>query len=95
MLRRQQLTLSRKLEEEELKKERATSPASQRRASQSIESLQAETQKLEDRIERLRQGQDTDYEQWRSRLFERRFRQPQVERILEATFRVVGGDAPC
>ena len=95
VLRRQQLTLSRKLEEEELKKERATSPASQRRASQSIESLQAETQKLEDRIERLRQGQDTDYEQWRSRLFERRFRQPQVERILEATFRVVGGDAPC
>ena len=49
----------------------------------------------EDRIERLRQGQDSDYEQWRTRLFERRFRQPRVERILEATFRVVGGDLPC
>ncbi len=91
VLRRQQLTVSRKIEEEELKKERATSPASQRKASKSIESLSTELQKLEDKIERLRQGQDSDYEQWRSRLFERRFRQPSVERILEATFRIAGG----
>ncbi|MDA1014224.1 MAG: helicase-related protein [Planctomycetota bacterium] len=96
VLRRQQATLSRRLEEEILRRERATSPGVLGKATRAIDSLTRQIRELDEKIERLRQGEDPDYQQWRERLFERRFRQPEITRVAKATFEIhVVGDATC
>jgi hypothetical protein len=95
VLRRQQATMSRRLEEEAMKRERASSPGALEKATKAIDSLNRQISVLDDRVERLRQGEDADYQQWRERLFERRFRQPEITRVLEATFEIgqAGGES--
>lgn len=96
VLRRQQATLSRKLDEEMLRRERATSPGVLEKATRTIESLKRQISDFDDKIERLRQGEDADYQQWRERLFERRFRQPEITRMFDATFEILDvGARPC
>ena len=96
VLRRQQATLTRKLEEEMLRRERATSPGVLEKATKAIDLLTRQISDLDERIKRLRQGEDSDYQSWRERLFERRFRQPEVTRVLEATFEIrKAGGVPC
>ena len=96
VLRRQQATLSRRLEEEMLRRERATSPGVHTKAERAIDRLDRQISDLDSKIERLRQGEDPDYRHWRERLFERRFRQPEVLRVAKATFEIhMAGDASC
>ena len=96
VLRRQQTTLSRKLEEEMLRRERATSPGVLERATRAIYTLKRQITDFDEKIEQLRQGEDPDYHQWRERLFERRFRQPEITRLVEATFEISpAGGASC
>ena len=50
----------------------------------------------EDRIAKLERGDDPDYQLWRNRLHERRFRRPQVNRVLEVEFEIAREAAqPC
>lgn len=96
VLRRQQATLSRKLDEELLRRERATSPGVHEKANRAIESLNRQIAEFEGKIERLRQGEDSDYQQWRKRLFDRRFQEPDITRVIEASFDVSSaGGATC
>jgi hypothetical protein len=96
VLRREQATLSRKLDDEKLKHQRATSPTAESKAKKAIDSLENKIQRLDERIEHLRQGKDSDYQQWRTRLFERRFSTPEIQRIAETTFEIrLVGDAAC
>jgi hypothetical protein len=60
------------------------------REDKSIQSFESQIQRLEQRIECLERGDDSDYQQWRTQLNERRYRRPAVERILEVTFRISG-----
>jgi len=38
----------------------------------------------------LEKGNDPDYQLWRTRLHERRFRKPEVQRILDVKFEIEG-----
>jgi hypothetical protein len=48
---------------------------------------------LDQRLQRLQQAHDDDYQKWRTRLYERRYQRPTVERILQVDFRIGGGAA--
>ena len=47
-----------------------------------------------DRIATLEKGDDPDYQLWRNRLYERRFRKPEIQRILEVEFEIAGAASP-
>jgi superfamily II DNA or RNA helicase len=96
VLRRQQATHLRKLDEEKVRQQKATSPGAHSKSSKAIDSLSSDINRLEQRIEDLRKGEDSDYQLWRERLFERRFRKPEIERIVEVTFEIQSeGASPC
>jgi superfamily II DNA or RNA helicase len=96
VLRRQQATLARKLDDETVKQQRATSPTAESKAKKAVESLEGDIRSLDEKIERLRQGEDADYQQWRQRLFERRFNAPEIDRLVEASFEIrLAGDSIC
>jgi hypothetical protein len=60
-----------------------------------IQSIERDISRVGERIQRLQQGEDEDYQKWRDKLYERRFQRPTVERILQVEFRIVGGGAVC
>ncbi len=95
VLKRKRFSLERKLEDAESKKQKAAAPSLLTPLDQNIRSLEREISRLAERIERLQEGEDPDYQQWRDRLYARRFQRPTVERILEVDFRVVGGSVTC
>jgi adenine-specific DNA-methyltransferase len=95
VLKRKRAALERNLESAENRKQKAAAPSLLPPIDHSIRSIEKEVTRLAERIERLQDGDDADYQQWRDRLFKRRFQRPTVERILEVDFRVVGGGLTC
>jgi adenine-specific DNA-methyltransferase len=95
VLKRARANRERKLLEAERKKQSATLPSTLTREDRSIYRLQGEMRTIEERIERLQQGADPDYQRWRDRLYERRYQRPSVERILEVSFRITGDGTAC
>jgi adenine-specific DNA-methyltransferase len=91
ILKRQRAVRERRLEQAETKKQNATAPSLVTETERAIRTLEREISRLSERIEGLQRGEDSDYQQWRARLYERRFQSPTVERILELTFRVSPG----
>jgi adenine-specific DNA-methyltransferase len=72
-----------------------TAPSVLAKEDREIQSLERDISRLGERIQRLQQGEDDDYQKWRDKLYERRFQRPTVERILQVEFRIVGGGAEC
>jgi adenine-specific DNA-methyltransferase len=95
VLKRQRAGREQRLEEAERRRQRAAVPSERTQREQEIGSHKNEMEKLDERIKRLHQGEDSDYQQWRARLYERRFQRPVIERILEVDFRIVGGGVAC
>jgi predicted nucleic acid-binding Zn-ribbon protein len=95
VLKRRRSALERNLAAVASKKEKAAAPSLLTTIDQSVSSFEKEVLRLDERIQRLQNGDDPDYQQWRDRLNERRFRRPSVERILEVNFRVEGGSVSC
>ena len=63
---------------------------------EAIQTFRHQMRHLEDRIAKLERGDDPDYQLWRNRLHERRFRRPQVHRVLEVEFEIAREAAqPC
>ena len=63
-----------------------------------VKSLREGTASLEDAYAKLENGDDPDYQLWRNRLHDRRFRKPEVQRILEVEFEIAGAGGesqPC
>jgi septal ring factor EnvC (AmiA/AmiB activator) len=83
----------RKLQDRLRKSAKAPSVLAQR--DREIQSLERDISRLGERIQRLQQGDDDDYKQWRDKLYQRRFQRPTVERILQVDFRIVGGGGAC
>jgi adenine-specific DNA-methyltransferase len=95
VLQRKCSSLERNLEAMKNRKEKAAAPSLLTPLDRNIHSLEREMFRLEERIERLRDGEDPNYQQWRDRLYHRRFQRPVVEHVLEVDFKVVGGDITC
>jgi hypothetical protein len=91
VLKRKLALWERRLAEMESKKQSATAPSAHAETDRYVRVLNKDISNLKDRIERLRQGDEPDYQEWRARLFERRFQRPAVERIVEFTFTIGGG----
>jgi hypothetical protein len=92
----QVLVLKRKCASEERRlaerqRRRATAPSALAHNDREVQLSEREIRRLKERIERLQQGEDDDYKKWRDNLYERRFKRPTVERILQVNFRVVAG----
>jgi adenine-specific DNA-methyltransferase len=91
VLKRKQGVLERKLAEYQTRRSKAAAPSFLSKIDAEIRTMENEISRLQGKIERLQQGDDPDYQEWRSRLYERRFQKSALERIIELDFRVVGG----
>jgi hypothetical protein len=90
LLRRKRAVMEERIDEAERRRERALTAAARANEDEAIRHYQRQIQHLGDRIAALEKGNDPDYQLWRARLHERRFRKPEVQRILEAEFEIAG-----
>lgn len=88
LLRRKQATIEEKIEEAERRRDRALTAAGRTNEEEAIQHYRRQIRHLGDRIATLESGDDPDYQLWRNRLHERRFRKPEVHRILEVEFEI-------
>jgi hypothetical protein len=95
VLKRQKAARERKIEAAQSRKERAMVPSVLQQEDQASQVLQKEVRRLADRIARLEEGDDADFQEWRDRLYERRYQRPAVERIIEVNLQIVGEGGPC
>ena len=79
-----------RIDEAERRRERALTAAARAQEDEAILHYRRQIQNLADRISTLEKGNDPDYQMWRTRLHERRFRKPDVQRILDVEFEIVG-----
>lgn len=61
-------------------------------ADRAVRGNASEIERLDGRLARLEGRDDPDYQRWYEQLQQRRFRQPEVQRILDVEFRIAGGD---
>jgi hypothetical protein len=92
VMRRRRGALEERIEESERRRDRSLNPALRTREDEAIRGLRQQVQRLSEQIARLKEGGDPDYQMWRERLMERRFRKPEVRRILDVEFRVADGE---
>jgi hypothetical protein len=96
LLRRKQAALEEKIEEAERRRDRALTAGGRAKEEEGILHFRRQVRHLDDRIATLERGEDPDYQLWRNRLHERRFRKPEVHRILEVEFEITGAlSQPC
>ncbi|MGH8636397.1 MAG: helicase-related protein [Burkholderiales bacterium] len=96
LLRRKQAATEERIDEAERRRERALTAAARAQEDEAILHYRRQIQHLADRIATLEKGNDPDYQLWRTRLHERRFRQPEVQRILDVEFEIAGAaPLPC
>lgn len=93
VLSAQRSRLERKKKEAEARQ--ASAPSLQARRGSELRIVEQDIQKLGDRINNLKEGDDPDYQQWRDRLYARRFQRPEVHRVLEVDFRVTTWGGAC
>ncbi|MEO8594633.1 MAG: SNF2-related protein [Candidatus Solibacter sp.] len=94
LVRRKQSAIAEKIEEAERRRDRALTAAVRANEEQAIMAYRHQINHLQDRITKLESGDDPDYQLWRNRLHERRFRRPEVYRVLEVEFDIEGEAAP-
>jgi hypothetical protein len=90
LLRRRQVAIEQRIDDAERRRERALTAGGRAKEDQAILNFRRQIQHLGDRIATLEKGDDPDYQLWRNRLHERRFRKPEVHRILEVEFEITG-----
>jgi hypothetical protein len=95
ILRRKRALLDTRIEEMEKRIDKTSSAQSRLDTKPQIEKLIKERNGVDRQIERLQEGGDDEYRGWRDRLFARRFRQPEVTRLLDVHFEIAAGDAAC
>ncbi|MBI2206572.1 MAG: hypothetical protein HYU41_22285 [Candidatus Rokubacteria bacterium] len=95
VLRRKRSDLEQRIDEAEKRKDRTVTPSARTVEDRAIVSMRSDHQRLLARIEQLEEGGDQDYQQWRERLHERRFRKPEVAQILDIDFTVADGGVGC
>ena len=88
LVRRKQAAIEEKIDEAERRRDRALTAAVRANEEQTIQAFRQQIKHLEERIAKLESGDDPDYQLWRNRLHERRFRRPQVQRVLEVEFEI-------
>lgn len=96
LLRRKQVAIEGRIDDAEKRRERALTAAARAKEDEVVRNLRSDIRRLDERIATLEKGDDPDYQLWRTRLHERRFRKPEVQRILEVEFEIAGGTSqPC
>jgi adenine-specific DNA-methyltransferase len=96
LLRRKQAVFEERIDEAERRSERALTAGGRAQEEEIIASCRRQIEQLNARIATLQNGDDPDYQLWRGRLHERRFRKARVERILEIAFEIAGAASePC
>ena len=59
------------------------------KAEKALHGAQAEVERLDAEIARLRAGDDDQYRRWRQHTQDRRYAKPEIKRIFEAGFQIV------
>jgi superfamily II DNA or RNA helicase len=90
LVRRRRTAVEEKIDEAERRRDRALTAAVRANEEQTIQAYRHQVKHLEERIAKLESGDDPDYQLWRTRLHERRYRRPQVQRVLEVEFEIAG-----
>ncbi len=86
VLRRRLAAETKALEAAEDRRDAALGSEARDDAGRRISAIQKKIEELETEIQRIEQRDDADYDQWRGRAHERRYRPPTVTRILEVDF---------
>ena len=91
-----QAALEERIEEAERRRDRALTAGGRAKEEEAVLHFRRQIRHLSDRIATLERGDDPDYQLWRNRLHERRFRKPEVHRILVVEFEITGAlSQPC
>jgi adenine-specific DNA-methyltransferase len=82
---------------EELTKRLSKTLSAQAKADQEgrLRTMTKQAADIGSQIDKLENGGDADYQEWRERLFARRFRSGEVTRLLDVQFEVEAGDRAC
>jgi superfamily II DNA or RNA helicase len=95
IMRRKRAALDARIQELDKKREKALSAQIGIETNTQIERLNKQGREIDRQIERLEDGGDEEYKGWRERLFARRFRKPDVVRVLDVQFEIAAGDGEC
>jgi hypothetical protein len=95
IMRRKRAALDARIQELDKKRQKALSAQIGIETDTQIERLNKQGSEIDRQIERLEDGGDEEYKGWRERLFARRFRKPDVVRILDVQFEIAAGDGKC
>jgi len=86
VLRRHLTTETKSLRAAEERRDAALGSEARDEAERRIRAIQKRIEELEYEIQRLEKRDDADYGQWRDRAHQRRYRPPEVARILDVEF---------
>jgi hypothetical protein len=95
VIRRRRAKLDERIQELEKKREKVLSAHAGSETVTQLASLNKQANELDRLIARLEDGGDEEYRTWRDRLFAKRFRKPEVVRILDVQFEIAAGDGVC
>ena len=91
VLGRRKGNLEETAEKVDKRRQRETSSVARSRLGAESEQLTKQIEQLDRQIEKLRAGDDKDYRRWMDQLHERRYRAPEVERLIQFDFIVEDG----
>ena len=91
IMRRRRAALDARIDDIEKRREKALSPQIGIDTHSQIDRLNTQRSEIDRQIERLEEGGDEEYRVWRERLFARRFRKPDVVRVLDVQFEIAAG----
>lgn len=95
LMRRKRAVFDARIEELEKKREKSLSPQVSQETTRQVEKLNREAKEIDRQIERLEEGGDEEYRAWRDRLFARRFKKPEIMRVLDVQFEIASSDPQC
>jgi superfamily II DNA or RNA helicase len=90
IIRRKEARLNTQIEELQQRRDRNVGVQAGEATETRIAQLLREREQLAKQIAALEDGGDDEYREWRDRLFARRYRRPEVARILDVRFEIAG-----
>lgn len=92
VLRRHRSRFVEQLEDALRRQEGARSSTGLSNAKRAVDSAEREIERIDTRLHELASGNDSNVRMWRERLFDRRYQNPTVERLVELDFVIVNRD---
>jgi superfamily II DNA or RNA helicase len=92
VLRRHRTRFVDQLDDVLRRQDRATTSSALANAKRAVDSAEREIERIDTRLHELASGNDSNVTSWRERLFDRRYKAPEIDRVVELDFVIVNRD---